>query len=839
MEVYCTRPRQPNEKPHNNSIPDHLIQVNSGYEAGKSQLQEYRCETCQMPLALDDARYIPTQEIGHGGFGRAILALDRRLTLSQRVLKQLRHEFVFEWQLRQAQESFQTEAEILYRLRHEHIPRIDMPFTMLSNPDPRIESQSTEPQRFFYLAQEYVDGSDLQRSLKQKGQPFQEREVETLLKDLLNILDYIHSRGVIHRDVKPSNIIRASDGSYHLIDFGSVKLLQLVQGLDASSQTTAPIYTKGFSAPEVENGKAYFQSDLYSLAATCVNLLTNQNPKNFDIPDQLGTWHKQAQVSPKLVNILNRMLQQDYRKRHKTAAEVLQALSPPRFPTWQKLLFAVGGLGGLGLVGLLVGQTGHVITGPIPAIELPQYFSRGEEILVDNGSNAPVTSLCQQAFIEKKKGVDAFALADYKTAFNHLNQAIEQFKQARQSGNVPTIDQSDPNSDKKTQTTCATDPETLVFLNNAKAIRRGNPLTIAVSLPLGDDPAWRGAAIEMLTGVAQVQQEFNDTANSRLLQVVITEDNNNQAESRQIAELLANNQIPGDSSSGSNTEILGVVGHLTSAATQSAASVYQPRKLVLISPSSTAVRSPQFPLSSMVFRTATTDAISGQDLANYAKAKAYKAALVVHNHDDSYSQSLKQVFTNTTGQHDPALECDLVTKTAQDCLKQANAKGVDMLFLAIGTTYIDKTKDIININQQRLPILAGDAQYSGELLGSVGQAAEGMVVAVPWHRDLANPMFKQKLIDQWGTSSVSWRVGTSYDAAIALVEAIRQAGATPTRQAVYDALKQPNFSTIGATGTVKFEAAGDRQIFTGLGVLVQVKQEGGLRTFIRLETPER
>jgi hypothetical protein len=84
----------------------------------------------------------------------------------------------------------------------------------------------------------------------------------------------------------------------------------LVQEFNASSQTTAPFYTKGFSAPEVEKGEAYFQSDLYSLAATCVNLLTNKNPNNFDISDQLGTWHKQVQVSPKLVTVLNRMLQQ-------------------------------------------------------------------------------------------------------------------------------------------------------------------------------------------------------------------------------------------------------------------------------------------------------------------------------------------------------------------------------------------------------------------------------------------------------------------------------------------------------------------------------------------------
>jgi ABC-type branched-subunit amino acid transport system substrate-binding protein/serine/threonine protein kinase len=859
MEVYCTRPLQPNEAPHKNSIPDDLIQSRLDDEAVNQQLKDCRCQVCQMPLVLDNARYIPTQEIGQGGFGRAFLAIDRKFNAHKRVLKQLRHNwFAFEWQLEWAQDKFQEEARILDKLKHKHIPRIYMPFTVLADPDRRFQAES---QRFFYLAQEYVDGRDLQQFLKQSEQPFSEAEVTTLLKNLLVVLDYIHSEGIIHRDVKPSNIIqRTQDKSYHLIDFGAVKVLQLAQE-SAQNEVGTCLKSTGFSAPEVEDGQAYVQSDLYSLAATCVNLLTRRNPKTLGVPKQLDSWHKSAKVSPKFVAILNRMLQEDYLKRYKTAAEVLQALTPPRFSTWQKVMFAAIGLGSLGLLGWLGWRVTHTLNEPIPTSQLPQYLSRGEDILVDDGRNAPANSVCQQAFESKKKGVEAFARADYSTALTSFEQAIEQFKQARQIGDVPAIDQNASSDAKKA--TCATDPETVVFRNNAKAILKGNPLTIAVSLPIGD-PAWRGVAIEMLTGVAQVQQEFNEAAHDRLLQVILTRDDNDKAISTQVAQAVlgsatANNPLLGAPADASNTEVLGVIGHLTSVATQAAGEVYQSQKLVLISPSSTAVRSqyrasqyrasqyrasqyrasPQFSLSNIVFRTATTDVTAGQDLATYAKSKGYKMALVVHNHDDFYSQSLKQVFTDTLGQQDESLECDLVTKTAQDCLRQAAAKGADMLLLAIGTTYIDKTKDIINTNQRHLPILAGDAQYSGELLGSVGQAAEGMVVAVAWHRDLADERFKQKLIDQWGTRSISWRVGTAYDATIALVEAIQRSGAVPTRQAVYDALKQPDFSAVGATGTVRFEASGDRQVFTGLGVLVQVKQQGGLRTFTRLETPKR
>lgn len=841
MEVYCTRPLQPNEAPHQNSIPENLVAAAFNDDEVMRQLQCLRCETCQMPLVLDHARYVPIEEIGQGGFGRVFLVLDRRFNLRKRALKQLRREFfLLDGQLKWAEEKFRQEADVLDGLNHPHIPRIYPSFIELADPDPRFKAQLPEPQRFFYLAQSYVDGLDLQRSLQQQKLPFQEAEVVKLLKDLLGVLEYIHSKGIIHRDVKPSNIICASDGSYNLIDFGTVKVFQLAEEFQSSSQPGTVLLSKGFSAPEMIKGEAYAQSDLYSLAATCVSLLTCKNPKEFGIPDQLDTWHKQTKVSPKLVKTLNQMLQRDYQKRYKTAAEVLQTLNPPWFPVWQKLVFA-SGVGVLGLFGWMLWQSNHATSGPISTSDLPHYLSRGRESLMVDNQTFPQGSLCEQAFAGKQEGVDAFAKGDYKRASEQFKQALEKFKQARQGFVVPAIDQSAPSNAQTAPVTCGTDPETVVFWNNTKAILRGNPLTIAVSLPLGD-PAWRGAANEMLTGVAQVQQDFNSTAaNNRLLQVMLTRDNNDGKVSTQIAQLLMNNQIPADASNSSNdsmTEVLGVIGHLSSVATQSAGKVYGSQNLPLISPASTAVRTAEN-FSPVVFRTATTDAIAGQDLAIYAKTKQYKTALVIYNQDDFYSQSLKREFSRIFGQQDQSLECDLDTKTAQDCLKQAHRKGADMLLLASGTKQIDKAKDVITINQQRLPILAGDALYSGELLGSVGPAAEGMVVAVAWHRDLADDQFKKTLIDLWGTSSVSWRVGTTYDATIALVEASKQAGATPTRQKIYDTLKQSDFSVAGATGSVQFDQAGDRQVFTGLGVLVQVRQEKGLLTFVRQETPRR
>jgi ABC-type branched-subunit amino acid transport system substrate-binding protein len=840
MEIHCTRPLQPNEAPHQNSIADRLVQADPHDEAVRAQLQACRCSVCHMPLVLGQERYIPIQEIGQGGFGRAFLALDREFQNSQLVLKQLRSQFLFDWEQQQAREKIQAEAAILFKLKHRGLPRIEMPFTLLTDPDPRIISQSPAPQSFFYLVQEYVDGLDLERSRQQRERPFSEVEITKLLHSGLEILAYIHSEGVIHRDLKPSNIIyRDRDRSYHLIDFGAARVLQPDR---TSDQTHSAFRSAGFSAPEVERGEAYVQSDLYSLAATCVNLLTGDNPIQAQIPHQLDYWHKQIDIGSRLVKILNRMLHPDYRQRYSSALDVLTALNAPRSPVWQ-LLFAGVLLGSLGILGRWLWHPPDLPNQPIATALLPTYLTRGEESIVgDNGVSFPVGSPCRQAFDAKRAGIKAFSKPDYQTAANSFKKSLEHFKQARQ------IDRT-----KTPALTCATDPETMVFWNNAKALQQGNPLSIAVSLPLGE-PEQRGVALEMLTGLAQAQQKFNDLASKsdRLLQVVLTKDDDKQAVAAQVARAILEEHLPGDPAKES-IEILGVVGHSGSDTTLAASQVYQAHHLAIISPSSSAVRSSQFPLGNFplgnnnVFRTMPTDEIAARDLATYAQKTAankpaYRRALIVYDSKNLFSQSLKQAFANEFKQHDSQLTCDFVSKTAQDCMGQAKAMGVDLLLLTVGATYSEKTKEIINVKNRelpKLPILAGDVQYSEELLRSVQKTAEGMVVAVPWHQELANPVFAQKLVDRWGTSAVSWRVATTYDATIALTQAITQAGEQPTRQAVSAALRQPSFEAKGATGSVKFDAKGDRSVSTGLGVLVKVQPKNGVQTFVLLDTPQR
>jgi ABC-type branched-subunit amino acid transport system substrate-binding protein len=851
MEIFCTRPRKLNEDPHWNSISDDRIYAAYDDDVVKQQLKDWCCETCGMPLILDNARYAPIREIGQGGFGRTFEAFDRRL-VHQQVLKQLRSDVfcLFESHLLKAKELFQRETNVLVKLRHDQIPRIDAPLTVKAQPDIRFQAQTSEPSPFLYLSQGYIDGVDLQQALRPEVPRWQEREVRHFLTKLLKVLQYVHEKGIIHRDVKPSNIIQSTDGVYHLVDFGAAKVLQAVKNeMNPASQIKTYIADlQKFVAPELsQEGEAYAESDLYSLAATCVALLTGKTPKDLGIPGDLN-WHRTTSVTPRLAAVLNKMLQPDYRKRYHSAAEVLRVLNPPRFPLWQQLLL---GLVGVGLVGLLLWRVIHppqvAPIASIASIDNPSDFSRGEEVLVNSGKQISGNQACTNAFDEKQKGTNFFAKGEYQRAIDSFERALLQFEQTRRGNFLSPIDQGS----KKLGNDCFYDPESLIFLNNARAALHGNPLTIVVSLPLGgaDDATLQGSAIETLTGVALVQQSFNENAKlaDPMLQIILTKDYLNSENTKQVAQQLLVNKIPGESQP---IVVLGVIGHLTSTQTLAASAVYQGSKLVLISPSSTAVRSSDYVLADEVFRTATTDTISGQDLAAYAKSNDRREkprVLIIYDPANAYSQSLAKVLADATGQKDLSNACIIGKyKTAEQCMKDADAQGAKILILTVGTNYADKAKEILRQNQERsthLTILAGDAQYSSDLLTSVGTAADDMVVAVPWYRELANRelasgSFTEELKKSFGTGSVSWRVATAYDAASALVRAIDQAGAAPTRTTVYEALKQLK-PIQGATGTVEFCSSGDRKVFTGLGVLVQVETVKGQQTFKLLKTPKR
>jgi serine/threonine protein kinase len=310
MKVYCTRPGYPGQnEPHSTEIADgDLLGMK------KHQRDEVQCVTCGMPLILN-GRYVPIKKLGQGGFGYTFLALDLKFGLdSKRAIKQFRSDLLLSaGQIALAKKAFDREYKIQDQLRHPQIPRVYEPF------DIEIPSYgNTNQSIYYYFVQEYIEGEDLQKKLKNRQQQsnstFSELEVQDILKQVLKALSYIHglSIPIIHRDIKPSNIIQAGDGTCYLVDFGAVK--QVLPVSDSSKQTTI-MGTPGYAPSEQFDGIVDFSSDLYALAKTCICLLTG-SPSS---PPPWGT-------SDLLTKVLTKMISLDPQMRYRSTVEVQDAL---------------------------------------------------------------------------------------------------------------------------------------------------------------------------------------------------------------------------------------------------------------------------------------------------------------------------------------------------------------------------------------------------------------------------------------------------------------------------------------------------------------------------------
>jgi serine/threonine protein kinase len=338
MKVYCTRPITRGDEPHIWNIPKELILGQRGRSLVLTETE--RCRTCGMPLILDH-RYVPTKELGHGGFGKTFLAVDRNFPDSVRVIKQFSTAYLLPGQIIQAEEAFKEESRILDQLKHPKIPKIFSYFLVHAETDPTERARSLNQQTFFYMAQEYIEGQDLQRLL-QDNETFSEKKVVNLLKQILEVLEYIHSfdEPVIHCDIKPSNIIyNSQDKTYCLIDFGAFQRTRIIENLSQVSPRLR-FMSPGFSPPEQAQYDVDASSDLYALAMTCICLLTGKiSPLDLGLPKDRNTWKEYVEISPSLTCILSKMIESEVIYRHKSAKEILRSLdiqqteTNPNFPT--------------------------------------------------------------------------------------------------------------------------------------------------------------------------------------------------------------------------------------------------------------------------------------------------------------------------------------------------------------------------------------------------------------------------------------------------------------------------------------------------------------------------
>ena len=316
MQLHCTRPNCPSPLNHFSDL--------DGPQLPRPLGQRY-CTACRMELVLR-GHYLPQSVLGKGGFGTAFLAIDiDSPTRSQCVVKLFQPPVTLsDSQMDTALTLFAREAQVLERLGRQH-PQIPNLYAYF--PLPVTNPLTNKSEELFYLVQEFIDGEDLEKVRDRQGQ-LSEPEVTNILKEILGVLDFVHTQGAIHRDVKPSNIMQGKDGRLSLLDFGAVKE---VTTPNTAQRGPTTICSPEYAPPEqIMSGQVNATSDLYALAATCVVLLTNKESNELrDSASNTWNWHPHAQVSPELERILDRMLLAKPSDRFPSAKAVLEALDSP------------------------------------------------------------------------------------------------------------------------------------------------------------------------------------------------------------------------------------------------------------------------------------------------------------------------------------------------------------------------------------------------------------------------------------------------------------------------------------------------------------------------------
>lgn len=267
-------------------------------------------------------RYKILQVLGRGGFGITFLAKNALLPGNPLcVIKQLSPKVTSNQNWQKACSRFEKEAQTLALLgSHSQIPMLLDYFQV---------------NREFYLVQEYIPGLTLAREVRRTG-PKSEASVKQFLQELLPVLQYLHQNGVIHRDIKPQNLLRREDDKrVVLIDFGAVKE-QLIDSCENSvnlSANTNFVGTMGFAPPEQFSLRPVYASDIYAVGVTCIYMLTGKSPLEFDRDPITGeiAWQKEVNISDDFAQVLEKMLKFSLRDRFKTADEVIKALGKENF----------------------------------------------------------------------------------------------------------------------------------------------------------------------------------------------------------------------------------------------------------------------------------------------------------------------------------------------------------------------------------------------------------------------------------------------------------------------------------------------------------------------------
>ena len=376
----------------------------------------------------------------------------------------------------------------------------------------------------------------------------------------------------------------------------------------------------------------------------------------------------------------------------------------------------------------------------------PELISQGEKILLESNP-------------AKKAGAKAFSKKKWQEASSKYQEAFE----------------LDPN-----------DPESQIYLYNAKAQARGNPLTISVAVPISQSPK---LAEEILWGVARYLEEYHESPPpfGNLLEVLIV----NYADPFQ-ASSLADDLVR-------QPNLLGILGYGIDPGSRQALRKYYRGRLAAISPLTSSIISVDgesllrtIPLEDKADRlledylTAASNTLVKYAIEQYSTV----APVIFYNSGNDNSRQLKEKLVEalTKSKEELVAEVDITFKgNAGAEMVKAKNKGAKTIFLALSKSKLDQALYIarLNKNSVSLPLLGGDELYDPELLTRGNDAISGMVLALPWSFK-SDDSFAKDGVNSW-KGRISWRTTTTYNATKALVDAIKK---YPKRESVYTLLNQ-------------------------------------------------
>ena len=261
-------------------------------------------------------RYTVVAPLGQGGMAAVYKAVDKRLNVTVAIKEMIPLEGIDAQTLTQFRQQFEQEAMVLARLNHPHLVRVTDFFETGMNA---------------YLVMDFVEGENLADLIARNG-VLSEAQVLEWAGELLDALTYCHGQGVIHRDIKPQNVIIRPDGRAVLVDFGLVKLWN---PNDPRTKTVMRgMGTPEYSPPEqydANQGHTDPRSDIYSLGATLYHALTGQAPPTATLriadPDCfVQPWGKVRGVHPQTQTAIARALELARPNRWQSAPEMAAAL---------------------------------------------------------------------------------------------------------------------------------------------------------------------------------------------------------------------------------------------------------------------------------------------------------------------------------------------------------------------------------------------------------------------------------------------------------------------------------------------------------------------------------